>query len=129
MLLNERLVEAGRIPAPGTDAYRLTIRDAYLLADRPLPVDLDGRRLMALRARGDLDAADRPERPSIEDLELRELAHLTGQPISLLRRTSPTWRQDCLQHQRVQDAARAREETTALRAQLADLHPPKPSGD
>jgi hypothetical protein len=129
LLLNEQLAAAGRVPAPSCDAYRLTIRDAYLLAGHPLPVELDGRQLMALRDQRQIDRAARPQRPSIEELELRELAHRTGEPISRLRHTSPTWRQNWLQHQRVQDAARAREETAALRAQLAGLHDPAGNPD
>ncbi len=104
-----------------TDAYRLTIRDAYLLAGHRLPVDLDGRKLMALRDRGEIDRQSRPERPSIEQLELRELGTRTGEPISLLPRMSATWRQATLERQRRQDAAQARAEAAALRAQLAEL--------
>jgi len=126
LLLNDQLVDAGRVPAPSTDAYRLTVRDAYLLADRPLPIDLDGRRVMALRDLGELDRAGRPERPSLDELELRELAHRTGEPISLLRRTSPVWRRAWLERQRQTDAATTRAEAAALRAQLSNIHPLAP---
>jgi len=129
LLLNERLIEQGRVPPPSTDAYRLTIRDAYLLAGQTLPVELDGRRQMALRDLRALDRAERPERPSIDELELRELAHRTGEPISLLRRTSPTWRRAWLQRQRVNDATQTRAEAPALRAQLADLHAGSPHAE
>ena len=129
LVLNEQLIAAGRVPAPGSDAYRLTIRDAYLLAGQRLPVELDGRQLMAGRDRGEIDRGARPQHPSIAELELRELAHHTGEPVSRLRRTSPAWRQAWLEHHRVQDAARAREEMTALRAQLAALHEPAGTPD
>jgi len=109
-------------PAPDTSAYRTVIRDAYLLAGHPLPLELDGRRQMALRHAGQLEPAQRRERPAIEELELRELAHRTGEPISLLRRISPVYRQAWLQRQRQSDAAQARAQTAAFRQQLAELH-------
>ena len=109
-------------PAANTSAYRIVIRDAYLLAGHPLPLDVDGRRQMALRHQRQLEPAQRRERPAVEELELRELAHRTGEPISLLRRISPGYRQAWLQRQRQQDAAQARADTAAFRQQLAELH-------
>jgi hypothetical protein len=120
LALDERNIALA--PAPDTSAYRTTIRDAYLLAGHPLPLDVDGRRQMALRHTGRLEPAHRPEPLGIEELELRELAHRTGEPISLLRRISPTYRQGWLQHQRQSDAAQARADTAAFRRQLAELH-------
>jgi len=120
LVLDERSVALA--PGPDTSAYRTVIRDAYLLAGHPLPLDMDGRRQMALRDARQLEPARRPERPGIEELELRELAHRTGEPISLLRRISPAYRQAWLQHQRQHDAAQARAETAAFRRTLAELH-------
>ena len=120
LVLDER--NAAHAPAPHTSAYRTTIRDAYLLAGQPLPLEHDGRRQMALRHQRHLAPAERSERPRIEDLELRELAHRTGEPISLLRRISPVYRQAWLQRQRQSDAAQARADTAAFRRALAELH-------
>jgi hypothetical protein len=120
LVLDERNVALA--PAPSTSAYRTAIRDAYLTAGQPLPLEHDGRRQMTLRHTGQLEPAQRPERPAIEDLELRELAHRTGEPISLLRRISPVYRQAWLQRQRQQDAAQARADAVAFRRQLAELH-------
>ncbi len=120
LVLDERNVALA--PAPSTSAYRTTIRDAYLTTGHPLPLDVDGRRQMALRHQRQLEPAQRPERPAIDEFELRELAHRTGEPISLLRRISPVYRQAWLQRQRQQDAAQARADTAAFRQQLAELH-------
>ncbi len=120
LVLDERNVALA--PAPSTSAYRTTIRDAYLTAGQPLPLEHDGRRQMALRHTGQLEPAQRPERPAIDELELRELAHRTGEPISLLHKLSPVYRQAWLQHQRQQDAAQARADAAAFRRQLAELH-------
>jgi hypothetical protein len=111
-------------PAPHTDAYRTVIRDAHLLGDHTLPLELDGRRQMALRHQGELEPARRPKRPSVEELELRELSHRTGQALSLLRRISPTYREAWLTEARQQDAAQARADALAMRAALAALHDP-----
>ncbi len=64
LVLDERNIALA--PAPDTSAYRTVIRDAYLLAGHPLPLDMDGRRQMALRHAGQLEPARRPERPGIE---------------------------------------------------------------
>ncbi|MGO9958774.1 MAG: hypothetical protein ACLP50_22895 [Solirubrobacteraceae bacterium] len=120
LVLDERNITLA--PGPDTSAYRTVIRDAYLLAGHPLPLDMDGRWQMALRHAGQLEPARRRERPGIEELELRELAHRTGEPISLLRRISPVYRQAWLQHQRQHDAAQARAQTAAFRRALAELH-------
>jgi len=120
LVLEERNITLA--PAPDTSAYRTVIRDAYLTAGHPLPLDIDGRRQMALRHQGQLEPAQRPQRPAIEELELRELAHRTGEPISLLRKISPVYRQAWLQRQRQQDATQARADTAAFRRALAELH-------
>ena len=39
--------DARFVPPAGSDAYRMVVRDAYLLAGRLLPVDVDGRKQMA----------------------------------------------------------------------------------
>jgi hypothetical protein len=109
-------------PAAHTDAYRTVIRDAHLLAGNTLPLELDGRRQMALRYQGELEPAQRPKRPSVEQLELRELSHRTGQPLSLLRLISVTYREAWLTQARQQDAAQARADALAMRAALAALH-------
>jgi hypothetical protein len=120
LVLDERNVALA--PAPDTSAYRTVIRDAYLTAGQPLPLEHDGRRQMALRHTGQLEPAQRPERPAVEELELRELAHRTGEPTSLLRKISPAYRQAWLQRQRQSDAAQARADTAAFRRALAALH-------
>ena len=120
LVLDERNLALA--PAPDTSAYRTVIRDAYLTAGQPLPLEHDGRRQMALRHTGQLEPAQRPQRPAVEELELRELAHRTGEPTSLLRRIPPVYRQAWLQRQRQQDAAQARADTAAFRQQLAELH-------
>jgi hypothetical protein len=109
-------------PAPHTDAYRTVIRDAHLLAGHQLPLELDGRRQMALRYEGELEPAQRPKRPSVEQLELRELSHRTGQPLSLLRQISPTYREAWLTQARQRDAVQARADALSMRAALAALH-------
>ena len=73
------------VPPVGSDTYRMVVRDAYLLAGRLLPVDVDGRKLMALRHQRQIPPAARRPVLSDDQRELAELAHRTGQPISLLR--------------------------------------------
>ena len=116
----------GRCPVPPTDsnAYRIVVRDAYLLAGLTLPVDVDGRKQMALRHQQRLDPAARRPRPSDEQLALAELSHRTSQPISLLRRISPSYREQWLARQRQQDAARARVEITEFRHRIANIFQP-----
>jgi hypothetical protein len=109
------------VPRVDSDAYGMTVRDAYLLAGLQLPVDVDGRKQMALRHQCQLDPAERRPRPSDEHLELAELAHRTGEPISLLRRISPSYRNQWLVQQRQEDAMRARAETIEFRQRIADM--------
>jgi hypothetical protein len=77
---------------------------------------------MALRHQRRLDPVQRRERPGIDELELRELAHRTGEPLSLLRGISPVYRQAWLQRRRQSDAAQARADVAAFRRALAELH-------
>ena len=53
------------VPPVGSDTYRMVVRDAYLLAGRLLPVDVDGRKLMALRHQRQIPPAAR--RPVLSD--------------------------------------------------------------
>ncbi len=107
------------LPSADSTTYRLTVRDAYLLAGRLLPVDVDGRTLMALRHQGKLDPAARRSPASAQQRELGELAHRTGQPVSLLARISPGYRQAWLAQLRGDDAQRSRREILAFKDQIA----------
>ena len=80
------------VPPAGSDAYRMVVRDAYLLAGRLLPVDVDGRKQMALRHQRQIPPADRRPVLTDEQRELAELAHRTGEPSRLLARLSPEYR-------------------------------------
>lgn len=112
------------IPRADSDAYRITVRDAYLLAGHQLPLEVDGRTLMALRHQGKLDPAPRSPRRDGEDRELAELAHRTGEPVAILRRLPASYHHQWLAAQRQADAARASAEMTAFRQQIADtFHP------
>ena len=119
--LNERHIAAGWIPLADGDTYRLAIRDAHLLARRPLPVEADGRTVMSLRDRGQIECAGKPVPPSVEEIELRELAHRTGEPMRLLRGLSPAYRAAWLAELRRRDVDQARRELAAFRATLAGL--------
>jgi hypothetical protein len=114
------------VPPADTNAYRMTIRDAYPLAGRKPPIEVDGRKQMALRHQRQLARAQRPPLPQPEQLELAELAHRTGEPLSLLSRLSASYRQQWLADQRQQDAARARAEILELRRRIADTLSPPP---
>ena len=111
------------VPSASSEHYRSTLRDAYLLAGKQLPVDVDGRKQMALRHQGQLEPAERRPPASLEELELRELAHRTGQPIRVLRGLSPTYRAAWLADRRQQDAQRARAEILAFKQQIATSRP------
>ena len=112
--------DAPCMPRADSTAYRMTIRDAYLLAGLKLPVQVDGRKQMALRHQRQLDPADRRPPRTSDQLELAELAHRTGEPITTLRRLSPSYRQQWLAQQRQQDALRTRTEARAFRQRIAD---------
>jgi hypothetical protein len=118
LVLNDQA--RGGVPSIDSDRYRMIIRDAYLLAGKQLPADVDGRKLMALRYEGKLDPAVRRPAPSEEQRELGELAHRTGQPTRLLARLAPVHRQAWLMQLRCEDAQRARREIIAFKQQIAD---------
>lgn len=113
--------QARVLPPVGSDAYRMVVRDAYLLAGRLLPVEVDGRKLMALRHHEEIPPAVR--RPVLTDdqRELAELAHRTGEPVSLLLRLSPAYRQSWLAQLRRSEADRARREMIAFKAEIANI--------
>jgi hypothetical protein len=121
LVLDDELV-AIYAPAANTDAYRMALRDAYLLAGVRLPYELDGRVEMAMREDGRLERRARPERPAVEELELRELAHRAGESISVLRGLSPSYRQAWLQRARRADADQARADAAALREQIRERY-------
>jgi len=109
------------VPPAGSDAYRIVLRDAYLLAGLG-PLDADGRAIMALRHQGQIPPAERRSGPDQEQLELAELARRTREPISLLRRLSAGYRQAWLARQRQHDAQRARREMIELRERISQIH-------
>jgi len=115
-------VEHPALPSANSDAYRMVLRDAYLLAGLKPPLQADGRASMALRHQGQIPSAEQHPRPDQEDLELAELARRTGEPISLLRRLSAGYRQAWLARQRQHDAQRARREMIELRERIHQIH-------
>jgi hypothetical protein len=115
----------GGVPPIDSDQYRMIVRDAYLLAGRQLPADVDGRKLMALRHQGKLDPAVRRPPPSAQQRELGELAHRTGQPTSQLARLSPAYRQAWLVQLRQHDAQRAWHEIIAFKQHIATITEPQ----
>lgn len=110
------------VPPVASDSYRMVVRDAYLLAGRPLPVDVDGRTQMALRHQRQIPRAERRPTLSDEQRELAELAHRTGQPQRSLARLGEEFRRGWLAQLRVQEAEQARREALAFKARLAELH-------
>ena len=114
------------VPSASSEHYRATVRDAYLLAGKQLPVDVDGRKQMALRHQGQLEPAERRPPASLEELELRELAHRTGQPIRVLRGLSPAYRAAWLA--RPAPRRRAASASRDPRLQTADRQRPAVSG-
>jgi len=111
----------GGVPAVDSESYRLVVRDAYLLAGRNLPVEVDGRKQMALRHQRQLDPAARRPALSDEQRELAELAHRTGEPLQTLARLAPSYRQSLLSRLRAGDARRAAREIIAFKAQLTKI--------
>jgi len=105
--------------ALGSDTYRQVLRDAYLLAGRWPPAELDGRTQMTLRHRGLLEPAVR-RTPSV-DYDLVELARRSGAQIAWLERLSPAWRAQELDELRRRDAAHTRQETARFASYLTDL--------
>jgi len=115
-------VEHPALPSTNSDAYRMVLRDAYLLAGRQPPLQADGRASMALRHQGQIPPAEQHPRPDQQQLELAELARRTREPISLLRRLSAGYRQAWLARQRQHDAQRARREMIELRERIHQIH-------
>ncbi len=113
--------QARVVPPAGSDAYRMVVRDAYLLAGRLAPVDVDARKQMALRHHGEIPPAVRQQVRSDDQRELAELAHRTGQPLGVLVRLAPGYRQAWLARLRVQEAQQAWREVLAFKAQLAGI--------
>lgn len=112
--------DARFVPPAGTDAYRMVVRDAYLLDGRRLPVDVDGRKQMAMRHQRQLPRAERRPRLTDEQRELAELAHLTGESIQLLARLALAFRRSWLARLRAEQAERARREILEFKARLAE---------
>ena len=106
------------VPPADSDTYRSVVRDAYLLAGRLLPVDVDGRKLMALRHQHQIPPAARRPIPTDEHRELAELAHRTREPVRLLARLSPEYRRAWLVRLRVEEARRTQQDMLAFRARL-----------
>jgi hypothetical protein len=109
------------VPPVDSDQYRMIVRDAYLLAGRQLPVDVDARKQRALRHQDKLQPAARRPAASEPQRELAELAHRTGQPISQLGRLTPAYRQAWLARLRQHDAQRAWREIIAFKEQIATI--------
>ena len=106
------------MPPVASDAYRMVVRDAYLLAGRLLPVDVDGRKEMALRHQRQIPPAARRAVRTDDQRELAELAHRTREPVGLLARLSPAYRQAWLARLRAEEAQRAQQDVLAFKAQL-----------
>src|SRR5450755_2512652 len=113
--------DARYVPSVGSDAYRIVVRDAYLLAGKQLPVDVDGRTLMALRHQRQISPAARRPVRSDDQREVAELAHRTGQPLGVLTRLAPAYRQAWLAGLRAQEAQRAQQDVLAFKARLARI--------
>jgi hypothetical protein len=110
-----------RPPAPGSLSYRLVVRDAYLLAGRQPPAEVDGRWEMKLRDEGRLPpSADLATRDV--DAELLELARLTTIPLRALQRWTPDRREHELARLRAEQAAAHRAERQAFLDRLAARH-------
>ena len=112
-----------RPPAPGSLSYRLVVRDAYLLAGRQPPLDVDGRWEMKLRDEGHLPLSGYSATRALGvDPELLELARLSTIPLRTLQRWTPDQREHELARLRAEHAAIQRAEREAFLARLADLH-------
>ena len=110
--------DARYVPPVGSDTYRMVVRDAHLLAGRLLPVDVDGRKEMALRHQRQIPPAARRPVRSDDQREVAELAHRTGQPLGVLARLAPAYRQAWLARLRAEEAQRAQQDVLAFKAQL-----------
>jgi hypothetical protein len=110
--------DARYVPPVSSDTYRMVVRDAHLLAGRLLPVDVDGRKEMALRHQRQIPPAARRPVRSDDQREVAELAHRTGQPLGVLARLAPAYRQAWLARLRAEEAQRAQQDVLAFKAQL-----------
>jgi hypothetical protein len=120
--------QARYVPPVASDAYRMIVRDAYLLAGRLLPVDVDGRKEMALRHQRQIPPAARRAVRTDDQRELAELAHRTREPLGLLARLSPAYRQAWLARLRAEEAQRAQQDVLAFKAQLQRIADQRGSG-
>jgi hypothetical protein len=111
----------GGVPLVNSETYRMVVRDAYLLAGRLAPVDVDARKQMALRYHGEIPPALRRPIVSDDQRELEELAHRTGQPLGVLVHLASAYRQAWLARLRTEEAQQARREVLAFKAQLAGI--------
>ena len=112
-----------RPPAPRSLSYRLVVRDAYLLAGRQPPLEVDGRWEMKLRDDGHLPPSGHSATRRLGvDPELLELARLTALPLRTLQRWTPDRREHELARLRTEHAATQRAEREAFLARLADPH-------
>lgn len=105
---------------PGHASYDQVIRDAYLLADRRAPLEVDGRAMMAARYRGDVPPAQRRAGRTQREWELVELAKLSGLSARTLERMDEDVRAGVLRRLRAEQAGRARAELAAIRDRLSD---------
>ena len=112
-----------RPPAPRSLHYRLVVRDAYLLAGRQPPLEVDGRWEMKLRDDGHLPLSGHGATRALGvDPELLELARLTALPLRTLQRWTPDRREHELARLRAEHAATQRAEREAFLARLAGCH-------
>ena len=112
-----------RPPAPRSLSYRLVVRDAYLLAGRQPPLELDGRWQMKLRDDGHLPLCGYSATRRLgADPELLELARLSTIPLRTLQRWTPDRREHELARLLAEHAAIQRAQREAFLARLADLH-------
>lgn len=98
---------------PAGDPHRVLVeRDALLLAGRALPARLDGRRMVADRDRGHEPRSGYDPAARV-DVDVLELARLTGVPVEQLLRLTAQLRADMLVSARVhagRQAARERQQ-------------------
>ena len=99
------------------------MRDAYLLAGRQPPLELDGRWQMKLRDDGHLPLCGYSATRRLgADPELLELARLSTIPLRTLQRWTPDRREHELARLLAEHAAIQRAQREAFLARLADLH-------
>lgn len=111
-------LEHPALPDQGSSSFRLIVRDAYLLAELTPPAALDGRAVMALRARGELAPAERRRVLGTGQWELLELARRTGLTARELQHLDPAIRGAMLADLRGQEAEQARRQLESFREQI-----------